>query len=143
LAASRGTTSLSHTSANGSGRERQRRRGFCEGRVLLHADPHKIAVAFGLPEFSEIPSELRPRFNIAPSQRVPIVRNQPRRDLTIIRRAGEGTGRELVTMRWGLIPGQMMIRIPFTGFSNGWPAAPPPGAIVTNTVDGRCQPAEW
>src|SRR5262249_54941608 len=64
----------------------------------------KLAAAFGLPEFSETPSELRPRFNIAPSQPVPIVRNQPGRDLTIIRRAGEGTGRELVTVRWGLIP---------------------------------------
>src|SRR4051794_10306173 len=74
------------------------------GRYILHAEPNQLAAIFGLPEFSETPNDFRPRFNIAPSQGVPIVRNQPGRDLTIIRRAGEGISRELVTVRWGLIP---------------------------------------
>ena len=72
------------------------------GRYLLHADPKLIERAFGA-EFSQIPRELVPRWNIAPTQHVPIVRNQPGRELTIVRQ-GEGRGRELVTVRWGLIP---------------------------------------
>ncbi len=61
------------------------------GRYLLHADPKLIERAFGA-EFSQIPRELVPRWNIVPTQRVPIVRQ------------GEGRGRELATVRWGLIP---------------------------------------
>ena len=38
-----------------------------------------------------------------PTQRVPIVRNRPGRELKIVRQ-GEGGERELVTVRWGLIP---------------------------------------
>jgi putative SOS response-associated peptidase YedK len=72
------------------------------GRYLLHADPKLIERAFGA-EFSQIPRELVPRWNIAPTQIVPIVRNQPGRELKIVRQ-GEGGERELVTVRWGLIP---------------------------------------
>ena len=72
------------------------------GRYLLHADPKLIERAFGA-EFSQLPRELVPRWNIAPTQRVPIVRNRPGRELKIVRQ-GEGRGRELATVRWGLIP---------------------------------------
>jgi putative SOS response-associated peptidase YedK len=47
-----------------------------------------IALAFGLP----FPPEIRPRYNIAPMQQVPIIREN-----------SEGT-RELVQVRWGLVP---------------------------------------
>jgi putative SOS response-associated peptidase YedK len=72
------------------------------GRYLLHADPRLIERAFGA-EFSQIPRELVPRWNIAPTQIVPIVGNRPGRELKIVRQS-EGRGRELVTVRWGLIP---------------------------------------
>ena len=73
------------------------------GRYLLHADPGLLERAFGF-EFSETARELGQRFNIAPTQRVPIVRNPPSRKLTILRRAGDSGERELVLARWGLVP---------------------------------------
>jgi putative SOS response-associated peptidase YedK len=45
------------------------------GRYLLHADPKLIERAFGA-EFSQILRELVPRWNIAPTQIVPIVRSR-------------------------------------------------------------------
>jgi putative SOS response-associated peptidase YedK len=48
-----------------------------------------VAQAFDLPEAPD----LLPRFNIAPSQAVAVVRQQPRAE-----------GRELALLRWGLIP---------------------------------------
>jgi putative SOS response-associated peptidase YedK len=80
------------------------------GRYLLHADPDLVARAFGLDEFSQTGRDLgggdfRPRYNIAPSQRVPIVRNRSEgRRLTIVRRADGTAERELVAVRCGLIP---------------------------------------
>lgn len=73
------------------------------GRYLLHADPELIQRAFGA-EFSELPRQLVPRWNIAPTQRVPIVRNRLGRELSIVRK-GQSGERELVAVRWGLIPG--------------------------------------
>jgi putative SOS response-associated peptidase YedK len=58
------------------------------GRYELHSHPAAIALAFGLAH----PPELHPRYNIAPMTDVPIVR---------VNAAGE---RELVRMRWGLVP---------------------------------------
>lgn len=58
------------------------------GRYELHTHPAAIALAFGI---GTIPS-LAPRYNIAPMQQVPVVRRSQ-------------TGpRELVDMRWGLVP---------------------------------------
>ena len=74
------------------------------GRYLLRVDARSLERAFGVTELSETPRDLPPRFNIAPTQAVPIVRNKPGRDLTIIRRADGSAGRELVSVRWGLIP---------------------------------------
>lgn len=58
------------------------------GRYELHSHPAAIALAFGL----AYPPQIHPRYNIAPMQQVPIVR---------LSGAGE---RELVQMRWGLVP---------------------------------------
>ena len=57
------------------------------GRFTLRTPAHRLAEAFGV---RELPN-LRPRYNIAPSQ-----------DVVAIRRAAEG--RELALLRWGLIP---------------------------------------
>ena len=58
------------------------------GRYELHSQPAAIALSFGL---SALPA-WNPRYNIAPMTDVPVVR---------INAAGE---RELVRMRWGLVP---------------------------------------
>jgi putative SOS response-associated peptidase YedK len=58
------------------------------GRYELHTQPAALALAFGVP----FPPQMRPRYNIAPMQDVPIVRRTP-----------SGT-RELVEVRWGLVP---------------------------------------
>jgi len=58
------------------------------GRYELSSHPAAMALAFGLP----LPPDLQPRYNIAPTQQVPIVRANAQ---------GE---RELVHVRWGLVP---------------------------------------
>ncbi len=58
------------------------------GRYELHSHPAVIALAFGLAH----PPEVHARYNIAPTTDVPIVRVN-----------SEGR-RELVRMRWGLVP---------------------------------------
>jgi len=58
------------------------------GRYELHSHPAALALAFGL----DYPPEIRPRYNIAPMQDVPVIR---------MNQAG---GRELAQMRWGLVP---------------------------------------
>lgn len=61
------------------------------GRYTLHSSAAEIAEAFQL-DLAELP-DLRPRYNIAPTQSVPIVRSAP-----------ETGRRELVLARWGLLP---------------------------------------
>ena len=58
------------------------------GRYQLHSHPAAIALQFGLGQ----PPDLAPHYNIAPSTEVPIVRVN-----------AEGK-RELVRVRWGLVP---------------------------------------
>jgi len=58
------------------------------GRYELHSNPAAIALAFGLAHAPAI----EPHYNIAPSQLVPVVR---------VNAEGE---RELVQLRWGLVP---------------------------------------
>ena len=58
------------------------------GRYELHTHPAALALAFGLP----YPPEIGPRYNIAPTQDVPVVR---------VSASGE---RELAQVRWGLVP---------------------------------------
>ncbi|MEN8108312.1 MAG: SOS response-associated peptidase [Pseudomonadota bacterium] len=59
------------------------------GRFSLHTPESQIGAAFNL-EHTE-PLGLKPRYNIAPSQQIPIIRDIE-------------TSRELVMARWGLIP---------------------------------------
>ena len=59
------------------------------GRFTLHAPAAQIRESFNLPDLPD--RELKPRYNIAPSQDVAIIRDT-------------GTGREMVMARWGLIP---------------------------------------
>jgi len=60
------------------------------GRFTLHTPSTQIREAFHLPDLPSL--ELKPRYNIAPSQDIPIIRDTD-------------TGREMVMARWGLIPG--------------------------------------
>ena len=57
-------------------------------RYFLDADGNVIAYTFAV----AADERLRKRFNIAPTQQAPVVR------------ATQGRGRELATMRWGLVP---------------------------------------
>ena len=59
------------------------------GRFTLHTSATKIEEAFHLPDNSAL--ELKPRYNITPSQDVPIIRDTD-------------AGCEMVMARWGLIP---------------------------------------
>ena len=72
------------------------------GRYTLRTSPQQLGLQFGL---DAVP-QLRPRYNIAPTQRVPVVRAAP---------SGE---REWVELRWGLIP--------------SWSKEPPSGAPLIN-----------
>jgi putative SOS response-associated peptidase YedK len=58
------------------------------GRFELHTHPAALALAFGLP----FAPDIHPRYNIAPMQNIPVIRN-----------SSEGV-RELAQMRWGLVP---------------------------------------
>lgn len=58
------------------------------GRYALHSHPDVIVLQFGV---AEVP-QLKPRFNIAPTQEAPVVR------------IGREQKRELAVLRWGLIP---------------------------------------
>jgi len=58
------------------------------GRFTLHLSPELLGAVFGV----KTPLHLTPRYNIAPSQRVPVVRE-----------TGEG-GRSLDELVWGLVP---------------------------------------
>lgn len=58
-------------------------------RYVLDEDPYALGEHFGV----RVESNLAPRYNIAPSQPVPIVR------------AGARGGREWVLVRWGFVPG--------------------------------------
>jgi putative SOS response-associated peptidase YedK len=58
------------------------------GRYELHTHPAALALAFGLP----FPPSMRPRYNIAPTQDVPVIRHN------------KDAERELAHVRWGLVP---------------------------------------
>jgi putative SOS response-associated peptidase YedK len=59
------------------------------GRYELHSNPSAIALAFGLAH----PPDVQARYNIAPMTDVPIVRVST-----------DGEHREVVRMRWGMVP---------------------------------------
>lgn len=63
------------------------------GRFTLHTPDDQIREAFHLDELSSrsLSRGLKPRYNIAPSQAIPIIRETD-------------SGREMVLARWGLVP---------------------------------------
>jgi putative SOS response-associated peptidase YedK len=68
------------------------------GRYALYTPPEAMARLFGVSEF-HVP-ELAPRYNIAPTQEVPVVRLSPYGE-----EGGPAPGpRELALVRWGLVP---------------------------------------
>lgn len=73
------------------------------GRYTLLAEANQLAEEF---QVSDV-TPLLPRYNIAPTQSVPIVRLQnfvPHSDMAVVRQAETGGGRRLDILRWGLIP---------------------------------------
>jgi hypothetical protein len=61
------------------------------GRFTLRTPASQVAEAFGVLPFPD----LRPRYNIAPSQPVAVVRQ------------AQNDGRELALLKWGLVPSGM------------------------------------
>jgi putative SOS response-associated peptidase YedK len=59
------------------------------GRFTLHTPESRLRKVFNLE--NSMPLGLKPRYNIAPSQQVPIIRDTE-------------TGREMIMARWGLVP---------------------------------------
>ncbi|MCH7476274.1 MAG: SOS response-associated peptidase, partial [Gemmatimonadetes bacterium] len=70
------------------------------GRFSLTTDPEILAAHFDL---AEVP-DLEPRYNIAPTQDVAVVRETARRPDGRAGGQTEVAGRRLVMMRWGLLP---------------------------------------
>jgi putative SOS response-associated peptidase YedK len=61
------------------------------GRFALKAPPKKLATLFDLPA---VPEMLKPRYNVAPTQQIPVVGLK-----------ADGATRGLIAVRWGLVPG--------------------------------------
>jgi len=63
------------------------------GRFAITSSPEDLRAFFGYEELLEFP----PRYNIAPTMPVPVVRTE--------RRGGAAPGRHALLMRWGFVPG--------------------------------------
>lgn len=73
------------------------------GRYTLLAEANQLAQEFGVGDVAP----LEPRYNVAPSQVVPVIRVGsfvPESDMAVVRQAGAGGARRLDVLRWGLIP---------------------------------------
>ena len=100
------------------------------GRFTLRTPASQVVQAFGV----ESLFDLQPRYNIAPSQQVPVVR------------LAANDGRELALLRWGLIPswaddpsiGYNMInaRGESVATNREWPNTT--GTLATTTAGARC-----
>src|SRR4029078_4642158 len=66
----------------------RKNRNMC-ARFTLRSRAGLLAVRFSLPQ----PPDLRPRFNIAPSQHIPVIGTKAR-----------GNGRGLALFKWGFVP---------------------------------------
>ena len=76
------------------------------GRYFRRSDKQRIAEAFHLGVFEDLPLEVAPSYNIAPTTMQPVIRNN--------RDTGE---REMVAMRWGMVPHFAKSLADFKGFS--------------------------
>jgi putative SOS response-associated peptidase YedK len=79
------------------------------GRYTLLAEANQLAAEFGIADVSP----LEPRYNIAPTQDVPVVRLEggpalhgvsAPSSMAVVRKSETGSGRRLDVLRWGLIP---------------------------------------
>ncbi len=76
------------------------------GRYFRKSDKQRIAEAFHLGDIEDLPLESAPSYNIAPTTMQPVIRNN--------RDTGE---REMVAMRWGMVPHFAKSLADFKGFS--------------------------
>ena len=76
------------------------------GRYYRRSDKQRIAEAFHLGTLDDMPLEAAPSYNIAPSTMQPVIRQN--------RDSGE---REMVAMRWGMVPHFAKSLAEFKGFS--------------------------
>ena len=76
------------------------------GRYYRRSDKQRIAEAFHLGTLDDIPLEAAPSYNIAPTTMQPVIRNN--------RDTGE---REMIAMRWGMVPNFAKSLADFKGFS--------------------------
>ena len=76
------------------------------GRYYRRSDKQRIAEAFHLGTLDDMPLEAAPSYNIAPSTMQPVIRNN--------RDTGE---REMVAIRWGMVPNFAKSLADFKGFS--------------------------
>jgi putative SOS response-associated peptidase YedK len=76
------------------------------GRYFRKSDKQRIAEAFHLGRVEDLPLESAPSYNVAPTTMQPVIRNN--------RDTGE---REMVAMRWGMVPHFAKSLADFKGFS--------------------------
>lgn len=76
------------------------------GRYYRRTDKQRMAEAFHLGTLDDLPMEAAPSYNIAPSTMQPVIRHN--------RDSGE---REMVAMRWGMVPHFAKSLAEFKGFS--------------------------
>jgi putative SOS response-associated peptidase YedK len=76
------------------------------GRYVRKSDKQKIADTFRVGNLTDIPLEAAPDYNIAPTSRQPVIRNS--------KETGE---RQMVAMRWGMVPHFAKSLADFKGFS--------------------------
>ena len=76
------------------------------GRYYRRSDKQRIAEAFHHGTLDDMPLEAAPSYNIAPSTMQPVIRQS--------RDSGE---REMVAMRWGMVPHFAKLLVEFKGFS--------------------------
>jgi len=76
------------------------------GRYYRRSDKQRIAEAFHLGTLDEMPLEAAPSYNIAPSTMQPVIRQNRDSD-----------EREMVAMRWGMVPHFAKSLAEFKGFS--------------------------
>jgi putative SOS response-associated peptidase YedK len=76
------------------------------GRYVRKSDKQKLGDIFRVGNLTDLPLEAAPDYNVAPTTRQPVVRNN--------RDTGQ---REMVAMRWGLIPHFAKSLADFKGFS--------------------------
>jgi putative SOS response-associated peptidase YedK len=76
------------------------------GRYVRRSDKQNLGDAFHVRNLTDLPLEAAPDYNVAPTTRQPVVRNN--------RDTGE---RGMVAMRWGMIPHFAKSPADFKGFS--------------------------